>query len=90
MLAVTTPEASHAIVFRYCHLPAYVNQSKSLLTNENFHVTVTIKVSVNRIAGRLGGKTGKKAGVRGGRRNCNTLKRMIRRWIYTISYRNIL
>jgi hypothetical protein len=62
MLAVTSLEASHTVpntVFRYFHRPANVNQSKSLLTSENYHVIVTSNISVNRIAGRLESKTGK-------------------------------
>ena len=60
LLAMTTLEHSHTVpntLFRYLHRLAYVNQSKSLLTSENYHVIFTSKISVNRIAGRLESKT---------------------------------
>ena len=46
-----------SFVFRYFHRPAYVNQSKSLLIRENYHVIVTNNINVNRTAGRLESKT---------------------------------
>jgi hypothetical protein len=61
MLAVAALEDSHTVsntVFRYFHLPAYVNRSKSRLISENYHVIVTSNVNVNRIAG-LESKTGR-------------------------------